>query len=60
MDILELSVKMMTLKNVEQNDEIKINYLKKSFGKWVVAPSDLDSRLTADLKKMTASVDTWC
>ena len=45
---------------MEQNDKIKINYLKKSFGKWVVAPSDLDSRLTADLKKMTASVDTRC
>ena len=48
------------LKNLEQNDEIEINYLKKSFGKWVVAPCDLDSRLIADLKKVTASVDLRC
>ena len=36
------------LKNVERNDKIEINCLKKSFGKWVVASSDLDSRLIAD------------
>ena len=39
------------LKNLEQNDEIEIVYLKKIFGKWVEALHDLDLRLIADLKK---------
>ena len=48
------------LKNSEQNVEIEINYLKKSFGKWVVALRDLDSKLIADLKKVILSVDSKC
>ena len=48
------------LKNSEQNVEIEINYLRKSFGKWVVALRDLDSKLIADLKKVILSVDSKC
>ena len=40
------------LMNLQINDEIEINYLKKSFGKWIVAPHDLDSRMIIDLKKV--------
>ena len=47
------------LKNVEWNEEIEIIYLKKSFGKLVVTSRNLDSRLIADLKKVTASVHSW-
>ena len=47
-------------KNGEQNDKIEINYLQKSFGKRVFAAHDLVSRLTADLKKVTTSVDSRC
>ena len=46
------------MKNLEQKDEIELKYLKKLFGKWVVTPRHLDSRLIADLKKVTASVDS--
>ena len=48
------------LKNLERNDKREVNYLKKSFGKWVVASRDLDSILIADLKKVTISVDSRC
>ena len=48
------------MKNLEQKDEIELNYLKKLFGKWVVTPRYLDSRLIAGLKKVTASVDSRC
>ena len=30
-------------------DELEINYLKRSFGKWVVNENDLDSREIKDL-----------
>ena len=46
-------------KNGEQNDKIEINYLQKSFGKWVVALS-LDFKLIADLKKVTVSLESRC
>ena len=46
------------LKNLEQNVDIEINYLKKFFGQWAVVLRDLDSRLIANLKKMSASVDS--
>ena len=55
-----ITVEGENLKNLEQNDEIEINNLKKSFSRWVVTPCDLDSRLIADLKKVTASVDLRC
>ena len=48
------------LKDLEQNDKIEINCLQKSFGKRVFAAHDLVSRLTADLKKVTTSVDSRC
>ena len=48
------------MKNLEQKDEIELNHLKKLFGKWVVTPRYLDSRLIAGLKKVTASVDSRC
>ena len=46
------------LKNLEQNVDTEINFLKKFFGQWDIAPRDLDSSLTANLKKVTASVDS--
>ena len=46
------------LKNLEQNVDIEINYLQKFFGQWAVAPCDLDSKLIANVKKVTASVDS--
>ena len=44
------------LSNLEREDEIEINYLKKSFGKWVV-PHDLDSRTISGLRCVNARVD---
>ena len=46
------------LKNLEQNVDTEINFLKKFFGQWYIAPRDLDSRLTANLKKVTVSIDS--
>ena len=46
------------LMNLQINDEIEINYLKKSSGKWIVAPHDLDSRMIIDLKKVNGYVDS--
>ena len=38
-------------------DELEINYLKKSFGKWVVNENDLDSGEIKDLIWVRAHVD---
>ena len=38
-------------------DELEINYLKRSFGKWVVNENDLDSREIKDLIRVWAHVD---
>ena len=60
-DISQLSPKKVKTSWIwEKNDKIQINYLKISFGKWVAALRDLNSRLTADLKKVTASVESGC
>ena len=48
------------IKNLEQNDAIEINYLKKFFVKSVVAPHDVDSSLISNPNKVTASVDLRC
>ena len=37
-------------------DELEINYLKRSFGKWVVNENDLDSREIKDLIRVWADV----
>ena len=33
----------------DDDDEVEINYLKKSFGKWAVVNNDLDSRMICEL-----------
>ena len=38
-------------------DELEINYLKRSFGKWVVNENNLDSREIKDLIWVRAHVD---
>ena len=38
-------------------DELEINYLKRSFGKWVVNKNDLDSSKIKDLIRVRAHVD---
>ena len=38
-------------------DEVEINYLKKSFSKWVVAENDLDSRKTGGIIQVKATID---
>ena len=38
-------------------DELEINYLKRSFGKWVVNENDLDSRENKDLIRVRAHVN---
>ena len=47
------------LSNLEREDEIEINYLKKSFGKWIVVPHDLDSRTISDRSKMCECQSRW-
>ena len=42
-------------KDVE--DEVKINYLKKSFSKWVAAEKDLDSRNIGEIIQVKATID---
>ena len=34
----------------DEEDEVQINYLKKSYGKWVIREKDLDSRMICELK----------
>ena len=38
------------LGNLDDEDEVEINYLKKSFEKWVVVEKDLDSRMIRELE----------
>ena len=38
-------------------DELEINYLKRSFGEWVVNEKNLDSRKIMDLIPVRAHVD---
>ena len=38
-------------------DEVEINYLKKSFSKWVVAEKDLDSRKIGEIIHVKATID---
>ena len=38
-------------------DELEINYLKRSFGKWVVNKNDLDSNEIKGLIQVRAHVD---
>ena len=45
------------LSNLSSDDEIEINYLKKSYGKWVVVDKDLDSIMIGDLEFKEAEVD---
>ena len=44
------------LGKLNNDDEVEINYLKKSFGKWAVVNSDLDSR-TCELMYIDSTID---
>ena len=37
------------LSKLNDDDEVEINYLKKSFGKWAVVNNDLDYRMICEL-----------
>ena len=52
--ITETTEKMQIM---TQQDEVEVNYLKKSFGKWVVNENDYDSRQIQDLVHVTAEAD---
>ena len=45
------------LSQLDDDDEIEINYLKKSYGKWVINKNDLDSRMLSDLAFTNSTVD---
>ena len=38
-------------------DEVEINYLKKSFGKWVIVDKDLGSRIICEFEHVHAEID---
>ena len=44
-------------KDVE--DEVKTNYLKKTFSKWFVAEKDLDSRKIGEIIQVKATINGW-
>ena len=51
---------MTTLKHhgiLNDNDEVEINYLKKSFGKWIIVDKDLDSRIICKFEHVHAEID---
>ena len=41
----------------DEEDEVQINYLKKSYGKWVIGEKDLDSRMICELKYVEGAID---
>ena len=45
------------LNNLSYHDEVEINYLKPSFGKWVVNTNDHDSREIGDLVHVSTTID---
>ena len=45
------------MQTMTQQDEVEVNYLKNSNGKWVVNKNDFDSRQIQDLVHVTAEVD---
>ena len=45
------------LSKLNDDDEVEINYLKKSFGKWAVVNNDLDSRMICKLTYIDLTMD---
>ena len=45
------------LSDKDVKDKVEINYLKKSFSKWVVAEKDLDSRKIVEIIHVKAIID---
>ena len=45
------------MQTITKQDEVEVNYLKNSFGKWVVNENDIDSREIQDLVHVNAEVD---
>ena len=45
------------LRKLDDDDEVEINYLKKSFGKWAVVKNDLDSRMICELTYIDSTID---
>lgn len=46
-----------TVKDNSYGDEVEIQYLEKKFGKWVLKPGDLDSRMSNEMLLVEAEVD---
>ena len=44
------------LGKLDDEDEVEINYLKKSFEKWVIVEKDLDSRMICELEYVDAAI----
>ena len=42
-------IELGDLSKLNDDNEVEINYLKKSFGKWVIVENDLDSRIICEL-----------
>ena len=49
--------KTSDINRMNELDELEINYLKRSFGEWVVNEKNLDSRKIMDLIPVRAHVD---
>ena len=45
------------LGKLNNDDEVEINYLRKSFGKWAVISNDLDSRMICKLTYIDLTMD---
>ena len=45
------------LSKLNDDDEVEINYLKKSFGKWAVVNNNLDSRIICELTYIDSTID---
>ena len=45
------------LNKFNDDNKVEINYLKKSFRKWVVVNNDLDSRMVCELTYIDSTID---
>ena len=45
------------LSKLNDDDEVEINYLNKSFGKWAAINNDLDSRMICQLTYIDSTID---
>ena len=45
------------LSKLNDDDEVEMNYLRKSFGKWAVVNNDLDSRIICELTYIDSTIN---